>query len=251
MSRTHTTSTAPAPMLAPATVEFANASNEIITLLHSDIADPNRLQYVNAYDEASLRELARTVLPAIKARREALERNLSDATVGNLQVSEKIVKLWQERKAGLDESYAVLSEAETSTSELTLEGRSRREEFLRVAAKAWGVDLKEVILKLERDIGGPFILGKSDCAMVGVGSWAEQTCAGDQYCLADMHLIAWLARVLHLSGASGEEDGRSGMEKLGKRMGGEVGGGWTKLAVFWDAVRRRGGWGTVYGGGLH
>ncbi|KAF8745545.1 hypothetical protein AX14_006868 [Amanita brunnescens Koide BX004] len=230
ISVTHTTSTAPAPSLTPATVEFSNASNQVISLLHSDEADPNHLQYVNAYGEASLRDLARTILPVIAAKRAALEQHLSDAGAGRLQVSDKVIKLWKERKAAQDKWYAVLSEAETLTSELTPEGKLKREEFFGIAAKAWGQDLKAVVLKLSKEIRGPFVLG-------------------DQFSVADVHLIAWVARVLHLAGATAEDDGRSAVAKLADRAGLED--KLERLGEFWEAARGRRGWQKVYGAGLH
>lgn len=159
-SATRTTSTAPAPSLTPATIEFSDVSNQIITLLHSDVADPNHLLYVNAHDEKSLRELAKTVLPGIIGQHAALEKHLSDAAAGRLHVIDKVVKLWTEGRASHDKWYAVLSEAETPTLELTPEGKLRREEFFSIAAKAWGQDLKAVVLRLSKEIRGPFVLGK-------------------------------------------------------------------------------------------
>lgn len=246
ISVTHTTSTAPAPSLTPATVEYSNVSNQVIALLHSDEADPNRLAYVNAHDEASLRELAKTVLPSITAKRAALERHLSDARAGRLQVSDKVVKLWEDKMAAQDKWHAVLSEAGSLTSELTPEGKQRREEFFKLAAKAWEQDLKAVVTKLSKDMRGPFVLGRYCCA------WHVQvilTCAGDQFSVADVHLMAWVARVLHLCGATAEDDGRSAVAKLGNRAGldGKLGG----LEEFWEAARGRRAWQKVYAAGLH
>jgi len=229
-SATRTTSTAPAPSLTPATIEFTDVSNQIITLLHSDVADPNRLFYVNAHDERSLRELAKIVLPVIIGERTALEKHLSDAEAGRLHVTDKVVKLWSEEKAVQDKWYAVLSEAETPTLELTPEGKLRREEFFSVAAKAWGEDLKGVVLKLSKEIRGPFVLG-------------------DQFSISDVHLIAWLARVLHLSGATAKDDGPSAVSKLANRV--ELEGKLGRVGEYWEAARGRGGWQRIYGAGLH
>lgn len=186
ISVTHTTSTAPAPSLTPATVEFSNDSDQIIALLHSDEADPNHLAYVNAYDEASLQELAKTVLPFITAKREALEKHLSDAGAGRLQVSDKVVKLWKDKMVAQDKWHAVLSEAETLTSELTPEGKQRREEFFGLATKAWERDLKAVVMKLSKDIRGPFVLGRCCCA------WYVQvilTCAHVHWQVTNLALL--------------------------------------------------------------
>jgi len=230
ISITHTTSTAPAPSLTPATVEYSNVSNQMIALLHSDEADPNHLVYVNAHDEASLRELAKKFLPSITAKRAALEKHLSDARAGRLQVSDKVVKLWEDKMAAQDKRHAVLSEADLLTSELTPEGKQRREEFFKLAAKAWEQDLKAVVMKLSKDMRGPFVLG-------------------DQFSVADVHLMAWVARVLHLSGATAEDDGCTAVAKLGNRVGldGKLG----RLEEFWEAARGRRAWQKVYAAGLH
>jgi len=200
---------------------------------------------VNAHDEISLRELAKIVLPGITGQRATLEKHLSDAKAGRLQVTDKVVKLWSEGKAEQDKWYAVLSEAETPTLELAPEGKQRREEFFSMAAKAWGQDLKAVILKLSKEIRGPFVLGKC----VVNHAQVILTCSGDQFSISDVHLIAWLARVLHLSGATAEDDGPSAVAKLAHRvkLEGELG----RVGEYWEAARGRGGWQRVYGAGLH
>ncbi|KAK2461931.1 hypothetical protein APHAL10511_006394 [Amanita phalloides] len=230
-STTHTTSTAPAPTLTPATVEFTNISNQIITLLHSDIADPNRLLFFNAYDDASLQALAKAVLPGIVTRHAALEKNLSEAASGRLQVSDKVIKLWSEKKAEQEKIYAVLSEADKSVSELTTEGKRTREAFMETAAKAWE-DAKGVIVQLNKEIRGPFILG-------------------DQFSVADVHAIGWLARVLRLSGARVDQDGSTATGQLERRIGLELDGKLGRTGEYWTAVKTRRAWLRVYAVELH
>lgn len=247
ISRTHTTSSAPAPTLAPATVAFTNISNQVIGLVHSDAADPNHLSFVNAYDDASLRGLAKKVLPAVESRRHALDKYLADAEAGVLRVTDKVVKLWQERKAGQDKLYDVLKDADTRTSELSPEAKAKREQFFLGASSSWRVDLREAILSINKAIIGPFVLG-------------------DQFSIADVHLAGWLGRVIYLAGATAEDDGRTAIEKLEKRIGEEEllphevkwngleregGESQSKLSAFWDLVKERPSWKKIYGAGLH
>ena len=74
------------------------------------------------------------------------------------------------------------------------------------------------------------------------------TCAGDQFSVADVHLMAWVARVLHLCGATAEDDGRSAVAKLASRVG--LDGKLERLEEFWEAARGRRAWQKVYGSGL-
>ncbi|KIL70852.1 hypothetical protein M378DRAFT_67122 [Amanita muscaria Koide BX008] len=243
-SKTHSTSHAPAPALAPATVSYTNISNRIITLVHSDAADPNNLKFVNAYDDASLHALAQEALPGIVARRQVLEKYLGEAGNGALRVSDKVVKLWQDKKVTHDRMYDVLRDADVPVSELDPDAKTKREQFFQIASQAWQVDLKEIVLTLSNDIIGPFALG-------------------DQFSIADVHVAVWLGRVMHLCGVTADDDGRKAVEKLEKRMGQEQllprevkraerkGDEGSKLEVFWETVKERPSWKKVYGSGLH
>jgi hypothetical protein len=74
ISRTHTTSSAPAPALAPATIAFSDASSKIIdSILHSEGTSPSTLLYMNARDDASLQVLAKALVPFLTSRQQALE----------------------------------------------------------------------------------------------------------------------------------------------------------------------------------
>ncbi len=92
--------------------------------------------------------------------------------------------------------------------------------------------------------------------------------SGDQLSVADLHLMAWLARMIKLSGGSFSEDGNTAIAKLESRVGngfklpqdyhlselqrqeGVSAATQSKLAAFWDAVRERASWKKVYGNGL-
>ncbi|KAI8995674.1 hypothetical protein BD414DRAFT_527757 [Trametes punicea] len=254
-SRTHTTSSAPAPSLAPATIAFSTLSNEIIELLHSSTADPNALFYVNARSEGELRVLAHKLLPFLYGRRDTLEKLIKQSESGEIQASEKTKTFWQVKKLAVDKFIEVFEEADRSAAELSDEARQRREEYLQSARAAWD-RLKDVLLTLHKDIIGPYSLG-------------------DQLSIADLHLAAWLARIASLAGAEASEDGNTVLAKIEAHIGEgfnlpkdfsvaearrRAGLAATnvdsterqnKLAAFWDAVKERPSWKKVYANGLH
>ncbi|RPD62892.1 hypothetical protein L227DRAFT_572760 [Lentinus tigrinus ALCF2SS1-6] len=254
-SRTHTTSTAPSPSLAPATIAFNVVSGQIIELLHSHGADPNALFYMNARTEGELKELAKTLLPFVSGRRETLSKLLADSDSGALHVSEKTKAFWQVKLIATDKFVQVYQDAEKSEGALSDEARQARQEYLRSAKAAW-IALKDVLSALNKEVIGPFVLG-------------------DQLSVADLHLAAWLARIASLSGASASDDGNAAVAKIEahvgdgfsldrefsvaearRRAGIPVTGvepteRQSKLAAFWDAVKERPSWKKVYGEGLH
>ncbi|EAU93133.1 hypothetical protein CC1G_12668 [Coprinopsis cinerea okayama7 len=244
VSRTHTTSSAPAPALAPATIAATDIARVVIGLLHSEEANPNHLRYKNARDDASLKVLAKEVLHIVQAKRDALKKHLADAEGEVIHVSEKVKKFWQERLESVDLSSRVLEAAEKPVEELSEEEKAERQSFIDVGRKAWEKDLPIILLKLSKETTGPFSLG-------------------DQFSIADLHLAPWFTRVVKLAGGSVDDDGKTVVEKLEKYVGavlalprdfsGDAGGRGekqAKLGAFWDALKERPSWQKLYGQGL-
>ncbi|CAL1695731.1 unnamed protein product [Somion occarium] len=225
-SHTHTTSSAPAPALTPATIAFSAASNKIIDILHSDNADPNALVYVNARDDASLKELAKEVLPKVIAK-------------------QKTLKFWELKMYAMDGILAVFKDADTPMDQLSAEAKKIREEYYNAANNAWST-LKNVLLQVHKEIIGPYTLG-------------------DQLSIADLHLAAWLARIAKLSGANAAEDGNTVTRKIEAHIGGfklpkdfsvtearrraglptadiQSTERQNRFAAFWDAMKERPSW---------
>src|SRR6516162_6896375 len=98
-SKTHTTSTAPAPVLTPATIAGSTISTRIIDLLHSKEGDPNTWTPLNAHDHDSLKALAQARLLGLTGRQDTLARCISEAEDGTIQVSEKVQAFWRTKKA--------------------------------------------------------------------------------------------------------------------------------------------------------
>ncbi|KAG6890425.1 hypothetical protein C0995_008779 [Termitomyces sp. Mi166 len=237
MSRTHTTSTAPAPSLRPATFAFSTKSKTIIDAIHSEEGNPNHLTYVNARNEAALRTLAEDKLPALMRKQKALAKYISDAEQEKLHVSVKTKAFWQEKKTAVELLLTVFEKSNERDLELARDALRDRQQFYAEAHKAWEIDLKGVLDKVNGEVIGPFSLG-------------------DQLSLADLHLASWLARVVKLSGGLYEDSGDTAIGKLEAHVGAglaltkdfkvEDAQGKTekhsKLAAFWDAMRVRPSW---------
>lgn len=167
-SHTHTTSSAPAPALTPATIAFSAASNKIIDILHSDNADPNALVYVNARDDASLKELAKEVLPKVIAKRKTLEELIEGNETSQVPVSEKTLKFWELKMYAMDGILAVFKDADTPMDQLSAEAKKIREEYYNAANNAWST-LKNVLLQVHKEIIGPYTLGRIFALMIEIG----------------------------------------------------------------------------------
>ncbi|KAH9836481.1 uncharacterized protein C8Q71DRAFT_866831 [Rhodofomes roseus] len=257
-SRTNTTSDAPAPSLSPATIAFSAVFTKLIDLLHSPAADPNALTYMNARTPAELRALAAYERPKFAARRAALAQLLADNEAAKIRVSEKTRAFWEVKKVATEKFLDVYDEADTPAEKLDDKARERRTLFLSDASEAWA-RVRDVLTQLNQEIIGPYTLG-------------------DQLSLADLHLAAWLARLITLAGGTLADDGTVAIGKLEAHVGGPGGGfalvkdfsvaearrraGLTvqdpesrerqnRLAAFWDAVRERQSFKNVYKDGLH
>ncbi|KAF5375009.1 hypothetical protein D9758_000305 [Tetrapyrgos nigripes] len=244
LSRTNTTSDAPAPSLMPASIAFLATSKTIVEeILHSEQNDPNNLTYVNARDDTSLRVLSESLLPYFKGRQEALAGYLADP---ESRVTDKVKNFWRTKKEAIDALMAVYEKGDKSESELSDDDKAKRKEFFTTAKSVWEEHLAKVLLKLNSEIIGPYALG-------------------EQYSIADPHLAAWLTRIVMLAGGSAEDNGSTVISKLESHIGnglaipkiravavaGEEAVSKSKLAEYWDAMKERNSWQKVYSNGLH
>jgi glutathione S-transferase len=243
-SRTQTISTAPAPALTPATIAATMTCKIIVDILHSEIANPNRLHSINARDDASLVKLSKERLPFITQRQKALTTYLHQAETQTIRVSDKVRALWRDKLDATNVFLAVLLDAEKSEAQLDEQSKVNRLSFFQAARQAWEIDLKVALTQLCGEIIGPFALG-------------------DQISIADLHLAGWLSRVVKVSGGTKDDNGETIVVKLEKY----IGGGFvmprdfvcdqirpekqTKIGAFWDTIRERPGWKKVYADGLY
>ncbi|KAJ7597015.1 hypothetical protein C8J56DRAFT_304838 [Mycena floridula] len=223
MSRTHTTSSAPAYVLTPATIQFSVTSNVVIEALHSEMADPKKLLYLNARDDAALGALASKLVPLLTTRQEGLIQFIEN---GDLKVSDKVKAFWQGKKTEIETLLDILTDAQKPKSTLSSASLQKREEYLGTAKVAWD-GLKTVLEQLTKEIIGPFVLG-------------------EQISIADMHFAPWLTFVfVDLCGAKVNENGEAAVAKLAAHIQGgivEV----SKLAIYWDSIKERQSWKNVY-----
>ncbi|KAJ6519794.1 hypothetical protein C8R45DRAFT_1119123 [Mycena sanguinolenta] len=242
MSTSRTTSTAPAPALAPATVAFNVTGNALLDIFHADEVSPEMLKFVNARDNASLKTLANTAVPLLEGRKQALAECISEAESGKVQASEKVKKFWQDKQNETDQLLAVLLAADKGDAALDSSEQTKRAEFIAKAKEAWEVSVKGAVVKLNKEMIGPYALG-------------------DQLSVVDLSLAPWLRTVVMLAGGSAEEDGSTAIGKVEQHLGGDLvlpkdfqGGDLrqkdsaavSKLAAYWDAMKERASWKKVY-----
>ena len=162
LSRTHTTSSAPAPSLTPATIEATTTSKVIIEeILHRDIANPDTLFYFSARDDGSLKALGKEILPSLQKQEQVISGYLARASDESVRVSEKVKGLWAAKLEEIRGVLAVMVDAETPTPELDETKKGIRDAFFQTAHRAWEVNLREVLTQLSNEIVGPFTLGTS------------------------------------------------------------------------------------------
>jgi hypothetical protein len=159
VSRTHTTSFAPAPSLAPATIAINTTCETIIGDLHSEEGNPNNLRYLNARDERSLCNLAKETIPLLAGKQKALVHHISNAENNKIHVSQKVIKFWGEKKAAVELWLDVLLDASQPDTELDANAKAKRLEFFNVAQVAWETALSNTLTKLSKEIIGPYALG--------------------------------------------------------------------------------------------
>lgn len=159
LSKTHTTSTAPAPTLTPATVAGTAIGKSIIAILQSEEASGKVLKYNNARDDASLKALAADVIHIVRGKVEALRKHISEANSGVSQVSEKTKAFWADKLALWAGELEVLEAAGKSHDELTSPEKQARVAFLEKGRKGWEENLPKVLTKLSTEMVGPYALG--------------------------------------------------------------------------------------------
>ncbi|TDL28645.1 hypothetical protein BD410DRAFT_824311 [Rickenella mellea] len=256
ISKTNTTSSAPAPALAPATIALSSTSKNVIDLLHSEDADPNKLAYHKATDVEMLKQAGPNLTAFLTTRRDAIARYISESAAAEISASDKTRKLWAEKKAEAEEYLSVFANTSKSDSDLPSNLKEKRDEFLKTSESLWSVKLKRVFVALDKELIGPFVLG-------------------DQLSVADVHLAAWLSRIAYMVGGTVTDTGDEILGKIERKISNGFtfpkdfqapavleskvdpslqvtpGAKRAKLAAFWDDMTARPSWKKVYADGLH
>lgn len=216
----------PAPSFSPATVEQKILADRLIALVHAPTVDPNFI-YLSAKNRSEL-QVKRNAHTGrlLRDRQAAMRRYLAEAVasvdvkvkldgVGSADIERKTVRFLQDKLLAnvlLGSIYAGTAGAETE------------EGFFEAGIKAWTIFLPECLSNVERNLVGPFALG-------------------EHVSLADLHIIAWLARVVEVC-----EEGQpvpAGMDSVSDKIGNGFKVG-PKLRVFYDDWLKRDSFRTVY-----
>lgn len=221
---------APAPILAPATIQGKEDSDDIINIVHQESVDPNFL----LLGLRSLAELAgkRQALPGVfvKNRYQALQEQLKaisqeSGTAFDASANPKSNAL----KENLKQWYTDKLQSQSLLTKAYVDADNEAvEELIELTNTSWK-NVVETLVKLERKIQGPFALG-------------------DQISLADLHLVPWIARVSAVAGGKTAEDALVALDALLAQYGGKVG---QKVTVLWNEFSQRPSFSDVYGQGLH
>ncbi|KAF8328091.1 uncharacterized protein EI90DRAFT_2926466 [Cantharellus anzutake] len=249
ISKTKTTSNAPAPALAPVSVGLSHLNNEIIALLHSPTADPGFLRLASAtLPFSSPSELAAASSPeviltkALLANKvQALKTHLhglispnpSDSPVPISPSSQKTVDFLKQKQASISPTHDIFHnfpDAPTTwdASEAAA-AVAASQKFFQTTRAAWATHLPSILDELNSKIIGPLALG-------------------DQISLADLHLMAWLARAVSASGGSNDKEGNDAISKGEEAKEWKVG---EKLVQYWETILERKSFQVVYKDGLH
>lgn len=111
-------------------------------------------------DEESLKKQGPIHHAIIKGRYDTACRWLERSVGGEVAVTEKIKALWAQKKVEVAGLIEVLGKAEIPSAELNEEDAANRQNYLAASKEAWEVGLKEVLIRLEKEVMGPFVLGK-------------------------------------------------------------------------------------------
>ncbi|KAF8530955.1 hypothetical protein JB92DRAFT_2693328 [Gautieria morchelliformis] len=243
-STTNTTSLAPAPALAPATMALSEISNKTISLLHS--VPINFLSLAASTLEDLLAHAKSPQAEFVNLRQAALQRYM---TQEGQEASEQAKRLWGSRHTENGFIVRVYENSSVPVSALNALGKQEREAFYKRSVEVWN-SVKDILARLENMLLGPYALG-------------------DQISLADMHLAAWFTRLLFVSGASNPpssapttpkaanpyEDVYSGFKQLEETVRDRTGDDTfvlgSKIRAFFTLIKNRESWKQVYGDELH
>ncbi|GAK66643.1 uncharacterized protein PAN0_014d4866 [Moesziomyces antarcticus] len=223
---------APAPILAPATIEGKALSDELIALVHEPSVDPNFL-LLGIRSEAELQK-AKQGLPgtfvanrhaALVAHQKALENSASTtafdgSTNPKSSAVHENLKKWYADKIS---SQALLTGAYVGGD------KDAVAQLVKLTNDAWQ-NVAKCIEKLETKLTGPYALG-------------------DQISLADLHIVPWLARIAAVAqGVKPASDPIASIDAVIAEYNVKVG---QKITAFWQAFSERPSFQAVYGSGLH
>ena len=87
-------------------------SNRVIEAVGSEAADPNALMFMNARNDAQLKQLSETLKPLLVAKCDALDKLLEDNKQAEVRVSEKTSRFWEMKRVAISMILDVLEDGE-------------------------------------------------------------------------------------------------------------------------------------------
>jgi len=244
VAKTHTTSSAPAPVLAPATVEGNSVSKSIISLLYQPsnalpdeaqpTVDPNFL-VIACQTEAVLAAKASS-FPGqyIKNRAAALKTYVEEVQSGSFEVvggrTEKVLSFLKTQEDANKALLDIFSSPSTPSDQ--------RSAFIALSAKAYAEQIPHILSQLDAEIIGPYSLG-------------------DHLSLADLYVTSWLSRLISsVGGTISDADGglQNVEEEVNKARAGSSEGTFmigVKVKGLWKEITARDSFKKVYKDGLY
>ncbi len=144
--------------------------------------------------------------------------------------NEQLLKWYDEKLQALAPVYDVYTSSATSSA-----SAEAKEQLLRLSQARWA-NLSNVFDQLES----------------GANALRLPYALGDQISLADIHVIAWLARIVFVSeGASASAASatkKKGLDAVEEQVGRSIG---PKVRQYWEAVQLRDSFKHTYKDGLH
>ena len=205
-------------------------ADKAISLTHLPSVDPNFLALA-ASTPAELKAVSATPTgQMIRTRRDNLEKYLQEAKtlVANSAASLSFGKS-SDGKLSFEQRMVAFLEEKSSANNILCEvmdgsaGSEREAAFMEASRKAWAEDVPNVLRQLEDTLLGPYTLGDQVVNLPPVLPEAPLIYKS----LADLHIIAWLARLVKIAGGDVSE---AGVVKLGNKIGKDVG---PKIRAFW------------------
>ncbi len=175
----------------------------------------------------------------VRGRSQALRKLLEEQ---GETANPKFKAVWEQKAAGLQPFVELFEAAHKSDAELSDQEKAAREKYFADCDALWEAELRRVFATLEKEIVGPLCLGE---LQKGVGSgYLLTTWTGDQVSLADVHVAAYLTRLVTVSGGDGT---KGGIEAVGRMGGFSVG---EKVQRLWETLLGRASWQSLYGSGV-
>ncbi|SJX65343.1 uncharacterized protein SRS1_15614 [Sporisorium reilianum f. sp. reilianum] len=225
---------APAPILAPATIEGKAVSDEIIALVHGADVDPNFL-LLGARSEAEF-QAGKQGLPGtfVSNRYNALvqhQKSLAEGSAATVAFDGSANPKSSAIHENLKKWYADKLESQSLLTQAYVHNDAHAIQQLVQLTNATWTAVGATLAKLEAKVHGPYALG-------------------DQLSLADLHVVPWLARIGAIATGLHHGDGEP-LDKIDAVVaadGAKVG---DKVRALWTVFSERASFKAVYGDGLH